>query len=58
MPRVPSRSTARTDRDPDAGKRTLEAEHCDPQVREPFIAALAAAFAGRLTLLPGLPLAL
>lgn len=32
--------------DPDADKRALEAEHCDPQVREPFIAALAAASAG------------
>ena len=28
--------------DPDADKRALEAEHCDPAVREPFIAALAA----------------
>jgi GrpB-like predicted nucleotidyltransferase (UPF0157 family) len=27
--------------DPDAEKRALEAEHCDPAVREPFIAALA-----------------
>lgn len=27
--------------DPDAEKRQLEAEHCDPSVREPFIAALA-----------------
>ena len=27
--------------DPDAEKRRLEAEHCDPAVREPFIAALA-----------------
>jgi hypothetical protein len=27
--------------DPDAEKRTLEAKHCDPAVREPFIAALA-----------------
>ncbi len=26
--------------DPDAEKRALEAEHCDPAVREPFIAAL------------------
>ena len=26
--------------DPDAEKRRLEAEHCDPAVREPFIAAL------------------
>lgn len=26
--------------DPDAEKRALEAEHCDPIVREPFIAAL------------------
>jgi len=29
--------------DPDAGKATLEASHCDPQVREPFIASLALA---------------
>jgi len=29
--------------DPDAEKRRLEAEHCDPAVREPFIAALALA---------------
>ena len=27
--------------DPDADKRALEAEHCDPAVREPYIAALA-----------------
>jgi hypothetical protein len=27
--------------DPDAEKRALEAMHCDPEVREPFIAALA-----------------
>jgi len=27
--------------DPDAEKRRLEAEHCDPALREPFIAALA-----------------
>ncbi len=27
--------------DPDADKRRLEAAHCDPAVREPFIAALA-----------------
>jgi hypothetical protein len=27
--------------DPDAEKRRLEARHCDPAVREPFIAALA-----------------
>ena len=26
--------------DPDAEKRRLEAEHCDPAVREPFIAVL------------------
>jgi len=26
--------------DPDAEKRALEAKHCDPAVREPFIAAL------------------
>jgi hypothetical protein len=26
--------------DPDAEKRALEAQHCDPQLREPFIAAL------------------
>lgn len=26
--------------DPDADKRALEAKHCDPAVREPFIAAL------------------
>ena len=29
--------------DPDAEKAALEASHCDPQVREPFIAALALA---------------
>jgi hypothetical protein len=29
--------------DPDAEKRRLEAEHCDPALREPFIAALALA---------------
>lgn len=29
--------------DPDADKRALEARHCDPAVREPFIAAVAAA---------------
>ena len=29
--------------DPDADKAALEASHCDPQVREPFIAALALA---------------
>jgi hypothetical protein len=29
--------------DPDADKQLLEREHCDPAVREPFIAALAAA---------------
>jgi hypothetical protein len=29
--------------DPDADKRRLEREHCDPAVREPFIAALARA---------------
>ena len=28
--------------DPDAEKRALEAKYCDPEVREPFIAALAA----------------
>ncbi len=28
--------------DPDTEKRALEAEHCDPAVREPFIVALAA----------------
>jgi hypothetical protein len=28
--------------DPDAEKRELEARHCDPAAREPFIAALAA----------------
>ena len=27
--------------EPDAEKRALEAKHCDPEVREPFIAALA-----------------
>src|SRR4029077_16660858 len=27
--------------DPDTEKRSLEAEHCDPAVREPFIATLA-----------------
>lgn len=26
--------------DPDADKRQLQAEHCDPSVREPFIEAL------------------
>ena len=31
--------------DPDAGKRALEARYCDPVIREPFIAALAAASA-------------
>jgi hypothetical protein len=30
-------------RDPDAEKRALEEQHCDPAVREPFIAALASA---------------
>jgi hypothetical protein len=29
--------------DPDAEKRALEAKHCNPDVREPFIAALASA---------------
>ena len=29
--------------DPDAEKRVLEEQHCDPAVREPFIAALASA---------------
>lgn len=29
--------------DPDAEKRALEEEHCDPTVREPFVAALARA---------------
>ena len=33
--------------DPDADKRALQALHCDPLVREPFIAALAAAAAAR-----------
>ncbi len=28
--------------DPDADKRALETEHCDPAAREPYIAALAA----------------
>jgi hypothetical protein len=28
--------------DPDADKASLEAQHCDPKIREPFIAALAA----------------
>lgn len=28
--------------DPDADKRALEAEHCDPALREPYIAALVA----------------
>ena len=28
--------------DPDADKRALEAAHCDPQVREPYIASLVA----------------
>jgi len=27
-------------RDPDAEKKALEHEHCDPSIREPFIAAL------------------
>jgi len=36
--------------DPDAEKRVLEAKHCDPAVREPFIAALASVErAGALT---------
>jgi hypothetical protein len=26
--------------DPDAEKRALEQQHCDPTIREPFIAAL------------------
>ncbi|MFD5636665.1 hypothetical protein ACFWJM_21385 [Streptomyces sp. NPDC127077] len=30
-----------TGSDPDADKRALEEAHCDPRVREPFIAALA-----------------
>jgi hypothetical protein len=30
-----------TSEDPNAEKRALEAKHCDPAVREPFIAALA-----------------
>jgi hypothetical protein len=29
--------------DPDERKRALERQHCDPAVREPFIAALTAA---------------
>jgi hypothetical protein len=29
--------------DPDAEKRTLEEQHCNPAIREPFIAALASA---------------
>jgi orotate phosphoribosyltransferase len=29
--------------DPDADKQLLEREHCDPAIREPFVAALAAA---------------
>jgi hypothetical protein len=32
--------------DPDAEKRQLEAENCDPAVREPFIAALASSRLG------------
>jgi hypothetical protein len=32
-------------KDPDADKAALEAQYCDPQVREPFIAALAGAAA-------------
>jgi orotate phosphoribosyltransferase len=35
--------------DPDAEKRALEAQHCDPVVREPFIAALAGAPDPRVT---------
>jgi hypothetical protein len=34
---------AGADPDADADKRALEARHCDPAAREPFIAALAAA---------------
>ncbi len=34
------------DDDPDAEKRALEQQHCDPAVREPFIAALARAGVG------------
>jgi hypothetical protein len=34
--------------DPDEEKRALEAEHCDPAVREPFIAALVQASDARL----------
>jgi hypothetical protein len=33
--------------DPDAEKRALEAEYCEPAVREPFIAALREAVNGR-----------
>lgn len=33
----------RAGEDPDAEKRALEAKHCDPAVREPFITALASA---------------
>jgi hypothetical protein len=29
--------------DPDAEKRALEERHCDPTIREPFIAALSSA---------------
>jgi len=40
--------------DPDADKAALEVRHCDPRVREPFIAALAAA-SPPARRLPGLP---
>ncbi len=35
--------------DPDADKRVLELKHCDPSVREPFIAALSAVEDARAT---------
>jgi hypothetical protein len=34
-------------KDPDTDKTALEAQHCDPRLREPFIAALTAATAPR-----------
>jgi hypothetical protein len=34
--------------DPDVDKRKLEAQHCDPAVREPFIAAIAGTSVARL----------
>jgi len=37
---------------PDGEKRNLEAEHCDPAIREPFIAALARFSDAKLRLRP------